>query len=155
MDIGFTLPLSCADLIYMSEHAWLQMPFVRIGLIPEFVSTFVLPRFMGFQRAKEIFYFGKKVNANEAVSLGLANEVLPHDELFSYARKMASKLIPPNGAGLALSLTKRALHAPLIQDMSRALDFENEGLNLAVTSADFEEAVLSRIEKRKPFLKGE
>ncbi len=152
--IGFTMPLSCADLIYISEHAWLKMPFVNIGLLPEFASTYVLPRLLGFQKAKELIYFGKKITAEEAAELGLANKVLPHEELLPYAKKMALKLIPPEGAGLAVNLTKKALHAPLIREMSAALDLENEGLNKAVTTADFQEAVSSRIERRKPVFKG-
>ncbi len=153
--IGFTMPLSCADLIYMSEYGWLKMPFVSIGLLPEFASTYVLPRLLGFQKAKEIFYFGNKINAEEAVESGLANKVLAHDDLLPYSKKMALRLIPPEGAGLSVQLTKKALNAPLIREMSRALDIENKGLNRAVTTSDFQEAVSSRIEKRKPVFKGE
>ena len=79
--MGFTMPLSCADLIYMSEHAWIRLPFVRLGILPELASTFLLPRLVGMQRAKEIMFFGEDIHAGKAFEIGLANKVLPHDDL--------------------------------------------------------------------------
>ncbi|GAH29534.1 unnamed protein product, partial [marine sediment metagenome] len=51
----------------------------------EFASTFLLPLLLGFQRAKEIIYYGKKIQAQEALELGLVNKVLPLNELIPYA----------------------------------------------------------------------
>ncbi|MCP4753383.1 MAG: enoyl-CoA hydratase [Proteobacteria bacterium] len=152
--MGFTMPLGCADLIYMSEHAWIRLPFVRLNILPEMASTFILPRLVGMQRAKEIMLLGEPVKAREACEMGLVNKVLPHDELLPYARETALKLIPPGGPGMAVRLTKRALHRQLNGDIQRALDEENIGLNQAFTSEDFAEAVLARIEKRNPVYKG-
>jgi 2-(1,2-epoxy-1,2-dihydrophenyl)acetyl-CoA isomerase len=151
---GFTVPLACADLIYASEHAWVRLPFVNLGITPELASTYLLPRILGFQRAKEIFFFGEKLDADRLMELGLINKVLPHDELIPYSKEMAAKLIPPKGASLAVSLTKQALHRPLIEAVSRALDEENEGLSKAFASADFWEALSARKEKREPDFKG-
>ena len=152
---GFTMPLSCADLIYASEHAWIRLPFVRLGLLPEFASAYLLPRLIGFQRAKEIAYFGEKMTAREGFELGLINKILPHDELVPYAKEMALKLIPPGGPGLAVRMTKRAFHEPYIEAITKSLDVENEGLNKAVATKDFTEAVLARREKRDPVYTGE
>ena len=71
---GFTVPLSCADLIYVSEHAWVKLPFINLGLIPELASSYLLPRILGFQRAKEIFFFGEKLDADRLMELGLVNK---------------------------------------------------------------------------------
>jgi 2-(1,2-epoxy-1,2-dihydrophenyl)acetyl-CoA isomerase len=152
---GFTIPLACADLIYVSEHAWVKLPFVNLGLIPELASSYLLPRLVGFQRAKEIIYFGEQIPAPKLYDMGLANQVLPHDELLPYAKQMALKLIPPQGAGLATRLAKKALHEPLIDAVTKALDSENEGLNKTIASADFWEALAARKEKREPVFKGE
>ena len=57
--IGITLPLVGADLIYMAEDAWLGFYFVKRAVIPEFSSSFVLPFLVGFQKAKEIIFFGE------------------------------------------------------------------------------------------------
>ncbi len=151
---GFTIPLACADLIYVSEHAWVKLPFINIGLIPELASSYLLPRLVGFQRAKEIIFFGEKLPAPKLCDMGLVNKVLPHDELIPYAKKMALKLIPPQGAGLATRLAKQAFHKPLIEAVTKALDIENEGLNKTIASADFWEALAARKEKRDPVFKG-
>jgi enoyl-CoA hydratase/carnithine racemase len=152
--MGFTLPLSCADLIYMSEHAWIRLPFVRLGILPELASTFLLPRLLGMQRAKEIMFFGEDIPAQKACEIGLINKVVPHDQLLSYAKEAALKLIPPNGPGAAVKLTKRALHRQLCGNITRALDEENAGLNIAFKSEDFTEGVMARIQKRSPVYKG-
>jgi len=151
---GFTIPLACADLIYVSEHAWVKLPFINIGLVPELASSYLLPRLVGFQRAKEIIFFGEKLPASKLYDMGLVNKVLPHDELIPYAKKMALKLIPPQGAGLATRLAKQAFHKPLIEAVTKALDIENEGLNKTIASADFWEALAARKEKREPVFKG-
>ncbi len=151
---GFTVPLACADLIYVSEHAWVKLPFINIGLIPELASSYLLPRLVGFQRAKEIIFFGEKLPASKLYDMGLVNKVLPHDELIPYAKKMVLKLIPPQGAGLATRLAKQAFHKPLIEAVTKALDIENEGLNKTIASEDFWEALAARQEKREPVFKG-
>jgi len=151
---GFTMPLACADLIYMSEYAWFKLPFVSLAIVPEFATTYVLPRVVGFQKAKEIMYFGEAVKAKEALELGLINEVVPHEDLLFTARAAALGLIPPQGAALAVRMTKRALHQPLIDNCSTALDLENEGLNKAMTTEDFMECLAAKGQKRAPVFKG-
>jgi 2-(1,2-epoxy-1,2-dihydrophenyl)acetyl-CoA isomerase len=151
---GFTIPLACADLIYISEHAWAKLPFINLGLIPELASSYLLPRLVGFQRAKEIIFFGEKLSARKLYDMGLVNQVLPHDELLPHAKQMALQLIPPLGAGLATRLAKQAMHKPLIEAVTRALDIENQGLNQTIASADFWEALAARKENRDPVFKG-
>jgi 2-(1,2-epoxy-1,2-dihydrophenyl)acetyl-CoA isomerase len=125
-----------------------------LGLIPELASSFLLPRLVGFHRAKEIIYLGEKLSAQELLQLGLVNKVLPHDDLIPYAREMALRLIPPRGAGQAVRLTKRLLHKPLIEAMTQALDRENQGFGEALATQDFKEAITARMEKRVPVFKG-
>ncbi len=151
---AFTLCLSCADLIYVSEHAWAQLPFVNLGIIPELSSTYLLPRLLGFQRAKEIMYFAERIPAARLFELGLVNKVLPHTDLIPYAKEMALKLIPPAGAWMAIRMAKRALHKPLVKEITEALDRENEGLNQAFGTEDFREALKARAEKRNPVFRG-
>ena len=151
---AFTMCLSCADLIYVSEHAWAQLPFVNIGIIPELASSYLLPRLLGFQRAKEIIYFAERIPAPKLFELGLVNKVLPHDQLIPYAKEMALKLIPPAGAWMAVRLAKRALHKPLVEAVTQALDRENEALRQAFETDDFREALKARAEKRPPAFQG-
>jgi enoyl-CoA hydratase/carnithine racemase len=151
---GFTIPLACADLIYASEHAWVKLPFVNVGLTPELASSYLLPRIIGLQRTKEIVFFGEKLTAQKLLELGLVNKVLPHDDLLPYARERVGKLIPPQGAGFSVSLCKEVIHKPLIEAITKALDSENEALLRAFGSVDFMEALNARIEKRDPVFKG-
>ncbi len=53
---AFTLALVAADLIYMSEYAWIQLPFAKLGISAELGSSFLLPRLLGFQKAKELLF---------------------------------------------------------------------------------------------------
>ena len=151
---GFTIPLAVADLIYLSEYAWAKLPFARIGLVPELASSYLLPRLLGFQRAKEIMFFGERLSAARLYELGLINRVFPHKDLIPATIKETCRLIPPQGAGLAVRLAKEILHKPMIEAVSQALDLENRGLNKAFGTADFMEALNARIEKREPSFKG-
>lgn len=151
---GFTIPAAGADLIYASEHAWVRFPFVRLGITPELASSYLFPRLLGMQRTKEIFFFGEKLPVRELAGLGLVNKVLPHARLLPHAREMALKLIPPLGAPLAVRWTKKILHQPLVEAVTRALDRENEVLNKAFGTADFFEALSARLERRDPVFKG-
>jgi len=151
---AFTMCLSCCDLIYCSEHAWASLPFIGLGIIPELASSYILPRIIGFQRAKEIMFFSERITAQQLFDLGLINKVLPHEELLPYARERALKLIPPEGAGYAVRMAKRALHKPLLEAVTTALDMENKGLREAFNTADFAEALMARMEKRDPVFKG-
>lgn len=151
---GFTMPLTCADLIYMAEDAWIGLYFVKRAIVPEFATSWLLPYLIGFQKAKELIYFGDKITAKEALDMGLINKVLPKDELMSYAREQALRLIPPKGPSLALKLMKQALHKPLIDFVSNALDMENKALNKAATTTDFSESIKALKEKRDAVFKG-
>jgi 2-(1,2-epoxy-1,2-dihydrophenyl)acetyl-CoA isomerase len=151
---GLTIPLACADLIYASEYAWGRLPFVSLGIVPELASSYLLPRLLGFQKAKEIMFFGQKMTAGQMFELGIVNKVLSHDELIPYARETTLKLIPPKGAWAAVRMTKELLHKPLIEAVTRALDLENIALNKLFASNDFFEALAARREKRDPVFKG-
>ncbi len=151
---GFTMPLAGADLIYMSEYAWIRLPFAQLGIVSELASSFLLPRYIGFQKAKEIIYFAQKLTAKEALELKLVNDVVSHDELLPYAKGKALALSPPKGAGLAIGRIKKSMHEPFIEAVSKTLDLENEGLNFCIKTADFGEGLVARIEKRDPQFSG-
>ena len=151
---GFTMPLATADLIYMSEYAWIRMPFTSLGIVCELASSYLLPRYLGFQKAKDIIYFARKITALEAADMGLVNEVIKHEELIPFARERALDLIPPRGAGLAIRRIKRSMHESFIDILSGILDMENEGLNECLKTNDFGEALTARIEKREPRFTG-
>lgn len=152
--IGITMPLLGADLIYMSEDAWLGFYFVKRAVIPEFSSSFVLPYLVGFQKAKEIIYFGDKITAKDAEKLGLVNKVLAQDKLMPYARDQALRLIPPKGPSVAIGRMKKVMHDYFKNIISKTLDLENEGLRDLMKTSDFRAATKSLITKEEPRFKG-
>lgn len=151
---AFTLCLAAADQIYMSEHAWIQLPFAKLGIAAELASTFLLPRLLGFQKAKEMLFFPKRISAEEAVELGLANKVVPHEELLSYAKAQTLQLIPPLGPAMSIREMKRCMHQPHIDALEQALNMENEALAKLMGTEDFAEGMMARIERRPPVFKG-
>ena len=146
---GVTMPLAVGDLVYMAEDAWLGFFFARRGIVPEFAASFLLPLLIGFQRTKEICYFGEKVIAQRALELGLVNKVLPNDELMEYTREQALRLIPPKGPSLSIKLMKKTMHAYFREILSHTLDLENKALRKTFASKDFKEAMSALEEKRE------
>jgi len=151
---AFTMALAGADQIYLSEHAWVQMPFAKLGIAAELSSTFLLPRLLGFQKAKELLYFPEKMDANTVLEKGFANAVVPHGELLEYTREQVRKLIPPKGAALSIREMKRCMHAPHLEALAKALDLENEALGNLMKSEDFVEGLTARAQRREPEFKG-
>jgi len=151
---AFTMVLSGADLIYASEYAWFKLPFLELGITAELASSFILPRLLGFQKAKEIIYFSQKISAIEAHEMGIVNQVLPHDQLLNFTREQTLKLVAPGGPAFAVRKMKKILHQPFIDVLSETLDRENEALNECFKTADFGEALMARGEKRDPVFKG-
>jgi len=145
--IGVTLLLHC-DLVYVSAEARLTMPFVSLGLVPEFGSSLLLPRLIGRVRAAEKLLLGEPLSGAEAVELGIANAVLPADQVLSHARHMAERFnaLPP----AAVRDTKRLMRAGLEAQVTRALEAEGAVFAERVRSAEATEAFQAFFEKRKP-----
>jgi enoyl-CoA hydratase/carnithine racemase len=144
--IGTTMLLHC-DLVYVSAEARLTMPFVALGLVPEFGSSWLLPRLMGHVRAAEKLLLGDPFTAAEAVELGLANAVLPPAEVVPHARRIAERFnaLPPQ----AVRETKRLLRQPLTEPIERAMQAEASVFVERLRSPEAREALQAFLEKRK------
>jgi len=151
---GITMPLAVADLVYMADDAWAGFFFVKRAIVPEFGLSFMLPLLVGFQRAKEILFFGDRIPAKKMYEYGLINGVIPHDELMSHCRKIAERLIPPNGPSVSLKFMKKIMHDYFRDIISQTLDKENIGLRTLFKTADFRESMKSLQEKKDPQFKG-
>jgi 2-(1,2-epoxy-1,2-dihydrophenyl)acetyl-CoA isomerase len=88
---GLTLPLAC-DVRIASEQARFSMRFVRIGLTPEWCSTFNLPQIVGLGQAAELILSGRIIDAAEAGRIGLVNRVVPHERLLPEALALAAEI---------------------------------------------------------------
>jgi enoyl-CoA hydratase/carnithine racemase len=153
---GFTMILAGADLIYMADDpdTWIGLYFVKRGITPEFGLSFLLPLYVGFQKAKELIYFGEKISAKEAEKLGLINKAVPKDELMKIVREKAMELIPPKGPSVALKLMKKTIHDYFIDILSKTLDKENEALQAVFKTHDMRESTKALLQKRDPIFKG-
>jgi enoyl-CoA hydratase/carnithine racemase len=151
---GITMPLVGADLIYMAEDAWIGFYFVKRGVIAEFAASFLLPFYVGFQKAKELVYFGDKITAQQALEFRIVNKVLPNDELIPYAREQALRLIPPKGPSRAINLMKKTMHAYFLDIVNSTVGLENEGWKKLINSEDMIESTKALKERREPVFKG-
>jgi len=145
--VGFTMTLPC-DIRIASDRARFGPIFVRVGLIPEFGSTFLLPRLIGLAKAKELILLGRIMDAQEILDIGLVSKVVPHEELMTEAMSLATTLA--QGPTRTLALAKEALHKGLVSDLAGAEASESGLLATCVRSPEFAEGVRAFLEKRQP-----
>jgi len=88
---GFELALNC-DFLVASEHAKFGDTHSRVGVMPGWGLTVLLPQAIGVRRAREMSFTGNFLNADEALQWGLVNHVVPHDELLPFTRSLASDI---------------------------------------------------------------
>jgi 2-(1,2-epoxy-1,2-dihydrophenyl)acetyl-CoA isomerase len=142
---GMSLAVLC-DLRVLGETAAMRLAFSSVGLIPDCGATFTLSRLLPRGIALELAYTGRAVSAAEALALGLANRVVPDDELPTQAAAWAAALA--ERPTRALGLTKRALNFATGRDMESALEYEAYTQQIAAGTADFGEGVAAFREKR-------
>jgi len=150
---GFGCNLAlCCDVIYASEDAKFIEVFVKRGMCPDGGGTYFLPRLVGLARAKEIFFSGDPVLAEEALQIGMINKMIPSeklmDETLAYANKIASA--PTRSVGMI----KRLLNRSFDSDLQTQLEFESAFQGLATGTEDMIEGVMSFLEKRESKFKG-
>ena len=144
---GCSLALAC-DMRVASENASFIEVFINVGLIPDSASTWTLPRLVGFGRAMELCLTGRPVKANEALAIGLVNQVVPAEQLDAATQKVATRLA--SLPGKALALTKRLLNQSFEHDLHEQLLAEAFAQETAGKTHDHFEGVVAFIEKRKP-----
>lgn len=148
---GCNLALAC-DLRIASEPSRLGQSFVRIGLHPDWGGTYFLPRLVGPSRAMEMLLTGRMVEAQEALSIGLVDRVVPaaiHEaEVERFADTLASG--PPQ----AMADIKRAVYGSSNRDLVEQLDLETENQIRAFLSEDGAEGIAAFFDKRPPRFEG-
>lgn len=145
--IGTTMLLHC-DFVFVSDEARLAMPFVTLGLVPEFASSLVVAARAGMPRAAEMLLLGEPFGPEQAVDAGLANAVLPVGEVLAHARRVAERFnaLPPG----AVRDSKRLIRAPLREATLNAIAEEGELFSRRLRSPEATEAFQAFFQKRKP-----
>ena len=145
--IGTSLLLHC-DLVYAGEDARFQLPFTRLGLVPEFASTYLLPFIAGYQRAAHLLLLGEPFDAARAYEAGFVTRVVPAAQALETAWAAAEKLarLPARPVQLTRSLLKSA-HREAIE---RQLRTEGTQFRALLGEPAAREALAAFLEKRKP-----
>ena len=149
--LGAHLAFACDLIIAASDARFIEV-FVRRGIAVDGGGAFLLPRLIGLAKAKELVFFGDDLSADEALRIGLANKVVPPEELAQAARQWAERLA--QGPTHAIGMSKRLLNRSLDSDLETALEEEALVQCLVTQSADTQEGMRAFAEKRKPVFTG-
>jgi len=144
--IGTTLLLHC-DLVYATPETRFQLPFVGLGIVPEFGSTYLLPLLAGYQRAAELMLLGQPFTAEKAREVGIVTAVVPQAELLERAGKAAAALaeLPPE----SIRLTKRLMKSAHAAAVKQQIGEEGRIFVERLASPEAKQAMSAFLEKRK------
>jgi enoyl-CoA hydratase/carnithine racemase len=150
--LGLVVALYC-DVRIASDSAVFTTSFSRRGLIAEHGISWTLPRVVGLPHALDLMLSARKVDAREALRLGLVNRVVPHAELTdtvsAYALELADLVSPRS-----MRVIKRQLWEAQFQTLAEATAVADEEMHRSFTSEDFREGVAHFVEKRPPDFTG-
>jgi 2-(1,2-epoxy-1,2-dihydrophenyl)acetyl-CoA isomerase len=149
---GANLALAC-DIRIASETASFVQAFVKIGLVPDSGGTLFLPLLVGMAKAAELAFTGDRINAEEALRLGLVNQVVPADAFGEMTRALATRLaaLPTR----AIGLTKRAFNRAMMPHLDEILAYEADIQTIASRTQDNKEGIAAFLEKRPPVFTGQ
>lgn len=149
---GMSIALA-GDMRLASDQATFMQAFVKIGLIPDSGSTWMLPRLVGSARALEMMITGDRVSAQDAHAWGMINHVYPAAEFEAGVQTWAQALA--EAPTRAVGLIKRAFNKGLTSTLAEALEYEAYLQDVAGATADHREGVSAFLEKRPPRYRGE
>ena len=144
---GCELTLAC-DIRVAAENARFALPEVSLGIIPGGGGTQRLSRLIGAGRAKELIFTCDQVDAQEAYRMGLANHVVPLEELMDFCMAMAHKIA--SKASYAVSLAKASVNTSMNVDLRSGGAREIDLLGMAFATHDRQEGMRAFLERRKP-----
>lgn len=149
---GGTELILALDMRILSDKSKLGLPEIQLGLFPGAGGTQRIIRQLPLCRAKEIMFTGDMLTPQEAVEVGLANRVVPHDTLMDEAMALAEKIA--SKSPLVLKLLKRTLSDGGDMPLAAALRHEQAMIGLVLDSKDAHEGCSAFLEKRTPDFKG-
>ena len=147
---GLQLALAC-DLRILADDAVLGLPEVNFGILPDLGGCAWLPELVGTARAKQMIFLSERIDAATALELGIANRVVPANQLGAIVDEVAARLAVR--APLAISAAKRAINASL-ESPGAAMRLSAELVRRCLASEDFKEIARAAAEKREPVFKG-
>lgn len=149
---GMSIALAC-DIRIAAKSAFLVTGFGRVGLSGDYGGSWFLTQLVGPAKAKELYLTGRRIQAEEALALGLVNRIVPDADLVDATTDLA-KLIA-NGPPLAQRFMKENVNRATTADLRTCLGWEAERTVTSAGTADHKEAVAAFLEKRAPVFRGE
>ena len=143
--IGTTLLLHC-DLVFAGEGARFALPFVKLGLVPEFASSYLLPLVAGMSRAREMLMLGEPFDARAASDAGIVTRVVPDAQVQARAEEAAKQLasLPPE----AVRATKALLRAPHREAVAAQLRAEGDAFREMLSRPEARDALAAFLARR-------
>ena len=148
---GCELAMAC-DIRICSDNARFGQPEVGLGIIPGFSGTVRLARLVGMGMAKQLIFTGKAIKANEALRIGLVNEVVPQAELMDKAMEIANQIAV--NAPLAVSAAKQCINAEYDMDVDDAILYENGIFGQCFGTQDQKNGMKAFLNKEKVAFEG-
>ena len=148
---GFELALAC-DIRIAAPEASFGLNEVSLGIIPGGGGTQRLPRLVGKAIAKEMIFTGRTLRAQEALKIGLVNQVVPDGEELRAAKDMAMQIM--SKAPVAVRMSKKAINEGLDADYEKSFEIEAECFREISKTEDLVEGIKAFLEKRQPEFKG-
>ncbi|MCH1627102.1 enoyl-CoA hydratase [Fredinandcohnia quinoae] len=144
--LGLSFALA-ADYIIADTHSVLAMNFIGIGLIPDGGGHFFMQKRLGESKAKQVIWDGKQMSADEALTLGLIDEVVREDLQGAVLKKVSNWLKKPVKA---MVQTKLILAQSSLPELEKILELEKQGQQAMRRTADHQEGISAFLEKRQP-----
>jgi len=148
---GMSIALAC-DIRIGTKNAFYSSGYGLVGLSGDYGGSWQLTKLVGPAKAKEIYYTGRRIKADEALQLGLFNEVVEQGQLQTRTKEMATQIA--KGPPIAIQYMKENINLATQADFKECLDREADRLVRAAQTADHKEAVQAFMEKREPIFKG-
>ena len=148
---GMNVALGC-DIRIASEQATFGQNFAKVGLLPDYGGTYLLPRLAGESRAAWMFYTGEMISAQEALRIGVVDRVVPQERVIPEAQALAAQFAA--GPPMVVAAVKRVLFGPERAKLERALEREAEEQMRCFASEDCTEGIQAFFEKRAPKFQG-
>jgi enoyl-CoA hydratase/carnithine racemase len=150
--LGLVIAMFC-DLRFASEDAKFGTAFARRGLIAEYGLAWLLPKIIGHANALDILLSARMFGAQEALRMGLVNQVFPApallDRVYAYANVLAQEVSPRS-----MRVIKHQVYEAMFQTLGQALDTATEEMRASLQCEDFKEGVAHFVEKRAPAFQG-
>jgi enoyl-CoA hydratase/carnithine racemase len=145
--IGTTMLLHC-DLVYAGKSTVFSLPFVNLGLCPEFGSSFILPNLAGHRRAAELFMLGERFGPEQARQVGIVNQVFDDEVLTHKVTEVAKNLARKSPS--ALMATKKLMKGHTAQQIREAIKADGEVFGALLKGREAQEAFEAFANKRAP-----